>query len=237
MKRKFIIIPVAILAVVIWGGYIGVWHGGKRFLEERRIDKEERQLAARKQQLDDEVTRFISTQRLPVPSDADMVYWQNQSWETGGGFCRLTLWSDGRSELLVGPDGYIEKKTLRPKIGWSKRGSDHDIVFVRTEVFPAEETKRIFGIVWNLGVQHIRPFEANYVDGGGTVIATQIAGKLSTVVVPMFPEEQMFSEEHVRYLAVSKHIGMFGLGEMAYERNTDSQQTPAGDALKATPEE
>lgn len=215
MKKKIIILSLVAAGTVLWALYCG--------------DREER--------LENKVAHFISTQNLPVPRDAEVVYWENQSWETGGGSCRLTLWADGRSELLVDPSGYSDTHIPRPRNGWSSINSGRKILFKRTQVFPNEEAIRLFQKVWSLGLQHIRFFEPNYVDGGGTVIATQRAGNLTKVIVPFFPEERKFSEEHVRYLAVSRYLGTFGLGEMAYEWSNGSQKSPEGNSLKAAPQE
>jgi hypothetical protein len=237
MKRKIIILSLVLAGAVLWALYCGAWRSGKHFLEERHRDREESLRLAREERLQDKVDHFNSTQDLPVPGDAEMVYWENQSWEAGGGSCRLTLWADGRSELLVDPGDFGDTQLPRPRNGWSYATSEQEFRFRRTQVFPAEEAIRLFRKVWRLGVQHIRPFEPNYVDGGGTVIAIQKAGNLTQVIVPEFPEERQLSEEHVRYLAVARHLAMFGLGQMAYEWNHGSQPSPTGAVLKAAPEE
>jgi len=40
--------------------------------------------------------------------EVEMIFWEQQSWEVGGGRSRLTIWADGRSEVMVVPGAQFQ---------------------------------------------------------------------------------------------------------------------------------
>ncbi len=74
--------------------------------------------------------------RTTVPQGAEMLFWEWQSWETDGGRNRLTIWKDGRSQIVVVPDAYTRghPERFRPRQGWTmvEKPSPH---YSRTGVF------------------------------------------------------------------------------------------------------
>ena len=78
-------------------------------------------------------------------SDAEMIFWEHQSWEVGGGRSRLTIWADGRSEVKVVPDAYLRHKPeiLRVREGWTMKKESEGPYFLRRDVFQGQVAKEI----------------------------------------------------------------------------------------------
>lgn len=145
------------------------------------------------------------------PSDVEMIFWEQQSWEAGGGRSRLTIWADGRSEVMVVPEAYLqpnsEKFHLRD--GWVMKQGANGLYFVRANVFPVNVAKDKFTRALTAGISLLQTFKPGYVDGSGTVVGVQISGELKETVIPMFLDQHRGSANHQRFIAVSKVLSDF----------------------------
>lgn len=146
---------------------------------------------------------------FPVPDGAEVLIWEEQSWETGGGACRLTLWADGRSEMRVLPTSFaLWRGDLRPQPGWSaEKDETGELSFVRREVFPRHGARDRFRRAWQAGIARIEPFAPDYVDGGGTRIELHIDGQVEEKVIPLFLGDRLGSPDHHRFQAVAEVLG------------------------------
>jgi hypothetical protein len=155
----------------------------------------------------------------PIPDGIEMIIWEHQNWETNGGFERLTIWSDGRSEVLVAPLSYARdgQENLRPKSGWEKvrKKSPPHVEFVRRNIYPPDEARTKFKEALEAGIHLLETFRSGFVDGGGTRVVIQIQGQQKEVVIPMFMDRQKGTLNHKRFLAVSKVLD--GFDKSAYE--------------------
>jgi hypothetical protein len=144
-------------------------------------------------------------------SEVEMIFWENQSWETGGGKSRLSIWADGKSEIMVVPDAYFRHRTerLRLRNGWTMRNDERGVYFVKKNVFPAEVARKKFMQALEAGLHLLETFKPDYLDGSGTVVGIQINGDLNETVIPMFLDRQKGTENHQRFLAVSKILSDF----------------------------
>jgi hypothetical protein len=140
-----------------------------------------------------------------------MIFWEHQSWEAGGGRSRLTLWADGRSEVVVVPDAYFQPNSvkLRLRDGWVMKQGKNGLYFVRANVFPQNVAKDKFNQALAAGIGLLQTFKPGYVDGSGTVVGVQINGELKETVIPMFLDQHRGSANHQRFIAVSKVLSDF----------------------------
>lgn len=145
------------------------------------------------------------------PSDVEMIFWEYQSWEAGGGRSRLTIWADGRSEIMVVPDAYFRPKVekLRLRHGWVMKQGDNGLYFVHTDVFPVSVAKDKLNQALAAGIGLLETFQPSYLDGSGTVVGVQINGELKETVIPMFLDQHRGSANHQRFIAVSKVLSDF----------------------------
>jgi hypothetical protein len=167
------------------------------------------------------VAPVIATGSEPVaiPEGVEMIVWEHQNWESNGGFERLTIWSDGRSEVVVAPLRYAHdsQENLRPKSGWEKvkHESPPHVEFVRKNVYPPDVARAKFNEALAAGIHLLESFRPGYVDGGGTRVVVQINGQQKETVIPMFGDREKGTLNHKRFLAVSKILG--GFDKSAYE--------------------
>ena len=151
----------------------------------------------------------------PNPSvnalQVEMIFWESQSWETGGGKSRLTIWADGRSEIMVVPDAFLRRRTenVRPRDGWSMKQDLQSLYLVRTNVYPEKVAKEKFSQALSAGIHLLETFPPDYVDGSGTLVGVQINGELKETIIPMFLDQRRETANHRRYLAVSKILADF----------------------------
>ena len=145
------------------------------------------------------------------PSDVEMIFWEHQSWEVGGDRSRLTLWADGRSEVMVVPDVYLQRNSekLHLRDGWVKEQGANGPYFIRANVFPLNVAKDKFNQSVAAGIGLLQTFRPGYVDGSGTVVGVQIDGELRETVIPMFADRDKGSANHQRFVAVSKILSGF----------------------------
>jgi hypothetical protein len=142
-----------------------------------------------------------------------MIVWEHQNWETNGGFERLTIWSDGRSEVVVAPLRYAHdgQENLQPKNGWKKVKHDNPphVEFVRKNIYPPEVARARFKRALAAGIHLLESFKPGYVDGSGTRVVIQTNGQLTETVIPMFLDADRGTLNHKRFLAVSEVLGKF----------------------------
>jgi hypothetical protein len=138
-----------------------------------------------------------------------MIFWEKQSWESGGPSERLTLWADGRSEIRVKQFG----KPKKTKAGWSACEEKPWTVYTKASPYSAEKTRQKFAAAIAAGISELRTFPPGYADGSGTLLGVSVDGKLTQTVIPMFLHERQKdnkgSENHKRYLAVDAILGNF----------------------------
>jgi hypothetical protein len=140
-----------------------------------------------------------------------MIFWEKQSWESGGPSERLTLWADGRSEITVRQLG----KPRKTRPGWSAREEKPWTVYTKASPYSAEKTRQKFAAAIAAGIGELRTFPPGYADGSGTLSGVSVDGKLTTTVIPMFLHEgqkdNKGSENHKRFLAVDAILGDFDI--------------------------
>lgn len=159
------------------------------------------------------------SERNPIPDGVDMIIWEHQNWETNGGFERLTVWSDGRSEVVVAPLRYARdgQENLRPKTGWErvKQESPPHVEFVRKNMYPPDVARTKFREALAAGVHLLESFKPGFVDGEGTRVVIRRNGRQEEIVIPMFMDGEKGTANHKRFLAVSEILG--GFDTSAYE--------------------
>jgi hypothetical protein len=144
-------------------------------------------------------------------SKVEMIFWEAQSWEAGGGKSRITIWADGRSEIVVVPDTplLLKSKSLRLRDGWRMEQGDKGPYFVRENVYPEKVAKDKFDQALAAGIRLLKTFRPDYVDGNGTVVGVQVDGELKETVIPMFLGQHQGSANHKRFVAVSNVLADF----------------------------
>ncbi len=155
--------------------------------------------------------------RTTVPHGADMLFWEWQSWETGGGRNRLTIWKDDRSQIVVVPDAFTrgQPKRFKPHEGWIMVEKASGVSFIREPAFPRDVAREKFTKAFEAGIHLLESFRPDYVDGSGTLVGIQIDGKLKETVIPMFLDKNRGTRNHKRFLAVSEILANFDVH--AYE--------------------
>ena len=155
--------------------------------------------------------------RTTVPQGAEMLFWEWQSWETGGGRNRLTIWKDGRSQIVVVPDAHTRgnPERFRPRQGWTMVEKSSGVSFLREPAFPRDVAREKFTKVFDAGIHLLESFRPDYVDGSGTLVGVQIDGKLKETVIPIFLDKNRGTRNHKRFLAVSEILANFDVH--AYE--------------------
>ena len=145
------------------------------------------------------------------PSEIEMIFWESQSWEAGGGRSRLTIWANGRSEIMVVPDAYYQGRpeALLPREGWSMTKSAQGLHFLRENVYPVDIAKNTFNRALTAGIHLLTTFQPDYVDGGGTLVGVQTDGTLKETLIPMFLGRHEGSANHERFVAVSEVMADF----------------------------
>jgi hypothetical protein len=156
----------------------------------------------------------------PIPNGVEMIVWEHQNWEANGGYTRLTIWRDGRSEIEVAPRGDlpIEQTNLRPRSGWIAKMSDHNVIFVRKNIYPPEFARAKLKQALEAGIQLLDTFRPGYHDGSGTRVVVQINGRQKKTIIPMFMDSDKGTINYKRFLAVSKILD--GFDTNAYEMPT-----------------
>ena len=145
-------------------------------------------------------------QKPPPPMDmstVEMIFWEYQSWESGGGSHRLTIWADGRSEVSVRLADHIQYRPeqLILREGWTFTEAKH---YVRRDVFSKGITRGKFEEALRRGIHLLETFQPDYVDGSGTLVGLRINGELKETVIPLFLDRNRGSENHKRFIAVSE---------------------------------
>lgn len=146
-----------------------------------------------------------------MPEGAEMLFWEWQSWETGGGRNRVTIWKDGRSQIVVVPDAFSRGNPERftPHEGWIMLKKAGGVLFIRDPAFPEDVARGKFRKAFEVGIHLLETFRPDYVDGSGTLVGTQINGQLKETVIPMFIDKQQGTKNHKRFLAVSEILADF----------------------------
>src|SRR5215472_5016988 len=78
----------------------------------------------------------------------EALFWEDQIWKPGGGSQRLTLWSDGRSEITVKRFG--DPRT--PKPGWTVRTAHPFTYYTKADPLPADEARQKFNAALAAGI-------------------------------------------------------------------------------------
>lgn len=149
--------------------------------------------------------------RVPVPADARMLFWERQSWEPGGGSSRLTLWADGRSEVIVAPGDQMRGsyERLRPREGWTVNRASGGVRFVRDQIYPEQIAREKFRMAFEAGMHLLESFPPDYLDGSGTLVGVQIGDDLKQTTIPMFLDSRQGTPNHMRFLTVAEILGDF----------------------------
>jgi hypothetical protein len=95
-----------------------------------------------------------------VIQGVEMIIWEHQNREPNGGYERLTLWRDGRSEVGVAPRARIPSgpTDLVPKRGWTAVRQKHQIKFVRKDIYPPEVVRAKLQQAVEAGIHHLITF-------------------------------------------------------------------------------
>jgi hypothetical protein len=147
----------------------------------------------------------------PAVKAVEMIIWEYQNWEPNGGYKRLTLWKDGRSAVEVVPSAKIPSgpTNLLPKKGWTAVREEHQIRFVRKNIYPPEVATAKLRQAVEAGILHLKTFRPSYLDGSGTRVVVQINGKQKETVIPMFMDKDKKTDNYRRFTAVSKILNGF----------------------------
>jgi hypothetical protein len=140
-----------------------------------------------------------------------MVIWEHQNWEPNGGYKRLTIWRDGRSEVEVVPRAFIPSglTDLPPKSGWTAVREAHQVRFVRKDIYPPEIARAKLQQALEAGIQFLETFRPGYCDGSGTRVVVQTGNSKKVTIVPMFMDGDKATANYGRFVAVSKILGGF----------------------------
>ncbi len=148
-------------------------------------------------------------EELPPPvEEVELVFWEDQNWESGGGSNRLTIWADGRSrvEVYPGPAYLYPGKELRARSGWEKVTGGGRTVFVRDDVFPAETAKSMLRQAVQAGITLLKSEQPSYVDGGGVLVGSKVGVALHQATIPTFNERLA---QETRFKAVGQILQNF----------------------------
>lgn len=159
------------------------------------------------------------SERIPIPDGVEMIVWEHQNWKSNGGFERLTIWSDGRSEIMVVPQLHTSngQENLRPKNGWEKlrKQSPAHVEFVRKNIYPPDVARAKFKEALAAGINLLESFKPAYSDGSGIRVVIQTKGQQKEIVIPMFMDREKGTLNHKRFLSVSEILS--GFDKSAYE--------------------
>ncbi len=147
-------------------------------------------------------------EELPSLEQVDSVFLEDQSWETGGGTARLTIWADGRSEIRVyaGPAHLYPKSLLKPLPGWQKLDAPNATTFIHPNPFSPTEAKQKLAAAVQAGISLLQSEDPQYLDGGGVLVGVQVNGALHQAVIPTFNEEL---RQRVRFDVVQRALAEF----------------------------
>ncbi|MFQ5507567.1 MAG: hypothetical protein ACE5F1_22625 [Planctomycetota bacterium] len=147
---------------------------------------------------------------VEIPAGCEKIVWEDQNWETGGSFHRLTIWADGRCEAVVGVPGFQgrDPSVLRAEPGWKLEKEGRSLRFVRQQPHARDLAKQKFSQALELGIHEVRAHEAEYLDGGGIRIGVQIKGKMHEVTTAWF-ERKRDPECYDRLHALAELLGDF----------------------------
>ncbi len=142
-----------------------------------------------------------------IPKDIDMIFWEEQSWSLLPNSIRLTLWSDGRSEIIHDIGLTIHDSSsfdsLPPR--WEKvlANDDVTILFVQKNYYSKDDAIKMFNDALLAKIYWLQTHDATYFDGGGTLVGIRKNGKLTETIIPMFLEKKV-TENQKRFEKVSK---------------------------------
>ncbi len=139
-----------------------------------------------------------------TPNNIDMIFWEEQSWPHIS--IRLTLWSDGRSEIVrdIGLwDDISNKHTLTP--GWEKVLDEDSAIasFVYKNYYSKDDAIKMFNDALLAKIHWLQTHDTIYYDGGGTIVGYRKNGKLREISIPMFLDKRV-TENQKRFEKVSK---------------------------------
>ena len=146
-------------------------------------------------------------QTSPRPlADIDMIFWEEQSWESGGDSRRLTLWADGRSEIrIVLGDQTPRSGTVRLRLGWTNT----DGALVKRGALSAEDAGDRFERALKAGIHLLEPVHPNYVDGGGTLVGVRVGGSVREVVIAHLADNWRQTTNYRRFQVVAEVMSNF----------------------------
>lgn len=172
------------------------------------------------------IADLVEEARVEVPDGVEMIFWEDQEWSPPNDQSRLTIWADGRSEILLsqasgpyGPplkDGWtVASERRNPKFG------HFHSVLRRENPLPKDEAQRRFQAALAAGICDLKTFKVTYCDGGGTLVGVQINGTTEQTLIPYFYSRVKLSDlvsddpgskgslNYRRYEAVTKVMGDF----------------------------
>ena len=158
-----------------------------------------------------------SPQSVELSQSVEMIVWEHQDWEPNGGFSRLTIWSDGHSQVEVSPRARwsTNDMDIQPKGGWMVEGHENHVLFVRKDIYPPEIARVKLQQALEAGIQFLETFRPGYLDGSGTRVVVQMNGQQKETIIPMFMDADEGTVNHKRFLAVSEILN--GFDTDAYE--------------------
>jgi hypothetical protein len=141
----------------------------------------------------------------------EMIIWEYQNWEPNGGYKRLTLWQDGRSEVEVVPMAIMPAGStdLLQKKGWTMVRGERQVRFVRKNIYSPEVVTAKLRKAVEAGIVDLKSFRPGYLDGGGTRVVVRTNGKQMETVIPMFMDKDKGTDNYRRFIAVSKILSGF----------------------------
>ncbi|MBI3839475.1 MAG: hypothetical protein HY288_16265 [Planctomycetia bacterium] len=157
------------------------------------------------------LAQFVLPVAANEPDATDMITWERIRGKPGGGSDGITLWADGRSEILVQRGG----APMRPNPGWTVTNDTAWSYYRKSSPLSRTDAKKKFTDALAAGIEQLKTFTPKGIifDPGATVVRVQLNGKLKETVLPEFMNEgekdDKGSENHRRFLAVKEILGEF----------------------------
>ena len=161
----------------------------------------------------------IEEAKVEVPDGVEMIFWEEQRWFPPSE-SRLTIWADGRSEILISRRSAPFGPPL--KTGWTVVSESRNPainhfhrVVQRQDPLSKDEATRKFQTALAAGICYLKTFKVTYNDGGGTLVGIQLNGNLTKTLVPLFSHSGKDqngikgSLNHARYFAVKQIMSEF----------------------------
>ncbi len=139
-----------------------------------------------------------------IPAGVELIYWEYAAGMGWRDSQRLTLWADGRSEILI-----VKHANGKPKVGWTVQPTLGGFEFRKTSAFPTANVKQMFNSALISGIHELKTINSGASDCGDIIVGVQINGQLTKTTISMCAARDDAAPNYRRYLAVQRIIGTF----------------------------